>query len=420
LKCAYHPLEEAEERCTVCNITLCKNCHADSQLNDGMCHSCRRQQKISKIYTYIRYSVWGVGITWVIISLFIFTNVESWLDKILIGSTGIAGAILVNFIFAFILSRMLISDLKPHQKLFVALSRYSITGNKVFFNQAVSSMKKVDDIKLYQDALIDHIVSIIILQPHDFPSDWLGYLSEQFHFTEEELLAGIVEFGIDVFENNIFIQHHYQALESYIDILNRTNNEELYNHLVDRIIQEIQKIDLKAVNKPSPVRIPGVDPTQQPQREEPSTIRHRALLTELKLLDSELEEFMEKVNRQADFKIIKDIIDPFELPSVPKNTLAAARSLAFQTQDQPRGPDGIPGTVDDVLDVTKTKICAECGNSFNKADMQSYLFKKTKVNVCNNCFETLKKEGHREPKLLAAIKKPQEYKKSTSEKEQEK
>jgi len=418
LKCAFHPLEDAEERCTVCNITLCKNCYADSELNDGMCHSCRRQQKISKIYTYIRYGVWALGIAWVIIAIIIFSGVKSWLDIILYGSMGIAGAIFTNFIIAYILSRMLISDLAPHQKLFVALSRYSITGNKIFFNQAIKTLNKVEDVRIYQDALMDHIVSILILQPYDLPSDWLGYLSEQFKFTEEELLAGIVEFGVDVFEDNIFIQNHFQALEPFIDILNKTEKVDIYNKLVDRILDEISKVDIDAISKSAPVRIPGVDPARQPTKEEPSTIRHRAFLTEVKLLDAEIEEFMEKQNRQKDFAKIKNIIDNFELPSVPKNTLDAARSLISQRQSpyqakgitQGQGPDGIAGTADDALDVPKVKVCAECSMSFNKDEMISYVFEDVKVNVCRNCGETLEKEGHREPKLLAAIKKPQKNK----------
>ncbi|MHA1505496.1 MAG: hypothetical protein ACTSPT_09950, partial [Candidatus Heimdallarchaeota archaeon] len=279
MKCAYHPLEDADERCTVCNITLCKNCHADSELNDGMCHSCRRQQKIGQMYKYIRYGVWGLGISWIIVAL-------------MYGSIGIAGAIFTNFLIAFILSRMLISDLEPHQKVFVALSRYSITGNKIFFTQSLNAMKKVDDMQIYRDALMDHLISILILQPYDLPTDWLGYLSENFKLTEEEILNGMVEFGIDMFEDNIFIQHHYQAMELFIDILKRTNNVEQYNKLIDRILEEIAKVDLKAVNKKAAARIPGVDPTQQPQREEPSVVRHRAFLTEITMLDSDLEEFM--------------------------------------------------------------------------------------------------------------------------------
>ncbi|MHA1837559.1 MAG: hypothetical protein ACTSVH_06270, partial [Candidatus Heimdallarchaeota archaeon] len=315
---------------------------------------------------------------------------------------------------------MLISDLEPHQKVFVALSRYSITGNKIFFTQSLNAMKKVDDMTIYRDALMDHLISILILQPYDLPTDWLGYLSENFKLTEEEILNGMVEFGIDMFEDNIFIQHHYQALELFIDILKRTSNVEEYNKLIDRILEEIAKVDIKAVNKKAAPRIPGVDPTQQPKRDDPSVIRHRAFLTEITMLDSDLEEFMISQKRQKDFKKIQDIIEQFDLPAVPKNTLAAARALLpTQKGYQTQGPDQLAGTPDDALEVPKVKLCAECEQSFNKDDMLSYVYNDIKVNVCANCAVTLEKEGHREPKLLAAIKKPEAHKKSVNKEEKD-
>jgi len=127
------------------------------------------------------------------------------------------------------------------------------------------------------------------------------------------------------------------------------------------------------------------------------------------MLDGEIEEFMISQKRQDDFVLIRNIIDSFELPAVPKNTLAAARSLLPQAQQQYRGPDkgadGISGTIDDALDVIKTKKCAECGDAFDREIMQRYIYNDVKVNVCNNCAEILEKEGHREPKLLSQVKK---------------
>ena len=73
----------------------------------------------------------------------------------------------------------------------------------------------IDDVsgENYQQCLIK-----LILQSYDLPQDWISYLCENFKQTEEELLNGILEFGTDVFEENIFNHYHYQAIGPFIEI----------------------------------------------------------------------------------------------------------------------------------------------------------------------------------------------------------
>jgi hypothetical protein len=324
-----------------------------------------------------------------------------------------------------LLSRMLLVNLKPHQKVFVALARYSVSGNKVFFTQAIRAMKRVENMELYKDALFDQLVSILILQSYDLPLDWITYFCDNFKLTKEELLEGILKFGTDVFEENIFNQHHYQAIEPYIEVIKEAERDDLYHALIDKVLKRLENTDLKAAMRPPPITyqpMPGQQgmqqqPQSQAQRENPSVIRDRAFLTELKLIDEELKEFLVKSGRDKDWKKLNDVIEVYELPKVPKSTLDAARLMASQTQTQMKGPDGVAGTADDLGDPSKVKICAECGNTFTKDQLISYTFRDISVNVCSDCNQKLEDDGHREPRLLAGIRKPKEHKKLKDEAE---
>ncbi len=408
LKCCYDPKLEAEGHCINCNVPLCKTCVTYAELNEGICRACRRQKSFLKIYGTSRIIICGLGIVFLVVSL-IWISPGNLMNGFVYGLLGVMGAVAINMLTLALMSRFLLSNLEPHQKVFVALARYSVSGNKVFFNQAIKAMKKVEDMFQYKDALFDQLVSILILQPFDLPNEWVEYLCENFIFTEQELLDGILEFGTDVFEENIFNQHHYQAIEPYIEVLKRTEKTELYNKLIDQILERLEKVDLKAVIQPPPVSFQGTQP--QPVREEPSVVKDRAFLTELKLIDYELEEFLTKAKRKKDWKKISEIIEDYELPKVPKSTFEAARAMATQTQQTMKGPNGIPGTADDLGNPNKVKICAECGISFYKDHLSTYVFRDISVNVCSECLATLNKEGHREPRLLASIRKPEEYKK---------
>ena len=414
MKCVYDPEIEAEGRCSLCNVPLCKTCYTEAELNNDLCHACTRQGKIARIYQIIRLSSCGLGLAWVVVAVIIF-NQADFLNRILYGAYGLMGAIFINFITAFILTRMMISDLKPHQRVFVGLSRYAATGNKIFFDQALRAMKKVEDMTSYKDALFDQLVSILILQPYDLPMDWVNYLCENFHLTEEELLSGIIEFGTDVFEENIFNQHYYQAMEPYIEVLKKTENDSLYNNLMDKVMVKLNDVNLQELNKPPVYTIPGQIPQQQQQqRADPKVIRDRAFLTELKLIDSELEEFLIKAKRQKDYDKIKSVIDEFELPAVPKSTFDAVKQLAAgaapaqtgQTPTQTQTPSSdliaLPEQEPDEGTEVK-KRCAECGQFFSKEALQNYEYNKVNLKVCKKCSKILEKEGHREPKLYSEL-----------------
>ena len=422
MKCVYHPLEESEERCTICNVPICKTCKAEADLeHEGACHACTRQIKISKFYQYFRYGSCGLGIVWLVVAMIVFTNVPNFLTRISYGIYGLLGSFVLNFLAAFILTRMMLSDLEPHQRVFVGLSRYAATGNKIFFTQALKAMEKVEDMSQYKDALFDQIVTVLILQPYDLPMDWVGYLAENFKLNEDDLLAGILEFGTDVFYENIFNHSHYQAIEPYIEVLSRTKNHDLYNKLIDDILENLKDIDLKELNKP-PEYIPG-QPGQAPRmkKQDPKTIRDKAFLTELTLIESELEEFLTQTGRDKDYKKIVAFTDNFELPAVPKSSFDAVKALAqgqvpqqsAQTPQQampasPRSDVIAPvqsSIEEEPEDTVQLRTCAECGQSFPKHELVSYAYEKVTVKVCSKCNKKLEKDGHRQPKLLADMNK---------------
>jgi hypothetical protein len=397
----------------------------DAELNDGLCIACSRQKRYFRYYQIFRISTCTLGGVWLVLA-FIVIPIDKWTVNLSYGLLGLLGAFSINMLTLVLLSRFLFVGLKPYQKVFVALARYSVSGNKVFFKQATRAMKKVDNMDQYKDALFDQLVSILILQPFDLPMDWISYLCENFNLTRDELLKGILTFGTDVFEENIFNHHNYQAIEPYIDVLKEAERFDLYNNLMDQILERLDNTDVKAAMRPPTVTyqpsagIPGMQQQQQqaqPKRENPTIIRDRAFLTELKLIDEELKEFLIKSKRKKDWEKIKAVVDIFELPKVPKGTLAAATQLAMQTQQQLKGPDGIAGTADDLGDPSKVKICAECGITFTKDQLLSYKFRDISVNVCHECKQTLENEGHREPRLLANIRKPKEKKKFEEESE---
>ncbi len=431
MKCVYHPIVESEERCAICNVSICKSCVTEAELdNSGACQTCARQAKIGKFYHYFRIGSCATGIIWLIASMIIFSNETKLMTRFSYGLYGLLLSFLLNFLAAFILTRMMISNLKPHQRVFVGLSRYAISGTKIFFNQALKAMSKVDDMSQYQDALFDQIVSILILQPFDLPADWVSYLSENFKITEQELLDGILEFGIDVFYDNIFNHYHYQAIEPYIEILNRQKRDDLYNKLLDDILLRLKNVDLDVLNKP-PEYIPG-QPGQQPtlKKRDPKTIQNTALLSELSLIDVELGDFLKRVGREKDHQKILNFTDNFNLPAVPKSSFDAVKALARgqQSQQQTQQPQqtlqpqqtqqpmlsdsqrnliALPPQQEELAsdETVHLKTCAECGESFAKHELSSYTFEKVKVRVCNKCNKILEADGNRKPKLLANMDK---------------
>ncbi|NHJ31661.1 MAG: hypothetical protein FK732_02255 [Asgard group archaeon] len=418
MKCCYDPEIESDGTCVNCRVPLCKTCLTDADLSDGLCLACNRQKKTFRFFGYFRIGMCSLGMVWLALSfLVIFPG--NMTNGFTYGLLGLLGAFALNTVAAQIIQRSTFWGLKPEQRAFVLLHRYSVSGNKMYFNQAMRALKKIEDMTPFKDALFDNIVSILIYLPYDLPADWIEFLSENFNMTDKELLDGILEFGIDVFEENIFNNHIYQAIEPSIEILKRTDNEKMYHVLVDRILDRLKGIDFKAVSRPSAYVIPGM-PQQQSQQEPPSVIRDRAFLTELKMIDAELEDFLTRTKRDSDWKAIADIINNYELPKVPKSTFEAAKAMAARTQQQMKGPDGIAGTEDDTGDPSKVKICAECGISFSEEHLKAYIFRDISVNVCSECYSTLEKEGHREPRLLASIRKPKEYKKLVEEAEEDK
>jgi len=421
MKCVYHQMVESDNRCDICNVPICKTCTTEAELdNSGACHACTRQGKIAIFYKYFRIASCGVGGIWLVVAMLIFTTVP-FLTRISYGIYGLLGAFVLNFLAAFILTRMMISDLKPHQRVFVGLSRYAVTGNKIFFNQALNAMKKVEDMSMYQDALFDQIVTFLILQPYDLPQDWVTYLAEQFKINDQELLDGILEFGIDVFYENIFNHYHYQAIEPYIEILKRQERDDLYNKLLDDILLRLKDVDVKEVNKP-----PEYNPGQPGQpstmkKQDPKVIRNKAFLTQLTMIEEELGEFLKRVGRAKDFKKILAVTENFELPTVPKSSFDAVKALAKGQQPQqqqaqpsqqqmvasPRSDLIAPPPLEEALpeDTVQLRTCAECGGSFPKHDLLSYTYEKIQVKVCTKCNKSLEADGHRQPTLLGKMEK---------------
>ena len=286
-------------------------------------------------------------------------------------------------------------------------------------------MSKVEDMSIYKDAMFDQIVTVLILQPYDLPYDWVGFLATNFKITEQELLDGILEFGTDVFYENIFNHYHYQAMEPYIEILNRQERDDLYNKLLDDIILRLKDVDLKEINKP-PEYIPG-QPGQPNtmKKQEPKIIRQKAFLTQLTMIDEELGEFLKRVGREKDHKKILEFTENYELPAVPKSSFDAVKALARGQQPQqgqqqqtqqtrqqiptsPRSDLIAPPQQNEEVepdDTVQLRTCAECGGSFPKHELSSYTYEKLKVKVCSKCNKALEADGHREPKLLAKMNK---------------
>jgi len=411
LKCCYHPDQEAEGTCTYCNIPLCKTCLTDAGLNDGSCKVCLRQKQYVRVYNYMRIIVCSLGVGWMVLAFFIFDTSQGWSNALTYGILGLVGAFIINMVALTIFSRTLLSNLEPHQKLFVALSRYSVTGHKNFFTQAVNAMKKIDNLEAYKDALYEQLIAILILQPYDLPMGWSAYLSETFKLNEEEMLLELLTYGREIFMENIFENHHYQAIEPLIEILNKTARKDFYNELINKIMARLESVDLKAIKRSQPLQFAGgmgQQPSQPIRRESPVVLQDKAFLTELKLIDEELEEFLTKENRKDDWTKISEIIEQFELPRVPKNTFEAARSLATQQvtqQQQPGVPATLPKELEEIQeDPSKRKRCAECGAQFTKEQMKRYHYEGISVNVCTHCYSILEKEGHREPKQLAQLR----------------
>ncbi|MEA2071495.1 MAG: hypothetical protein U9O98_09420 [Asgard group archaeon] len=406
MKCVYHPTVEAEERCSICNVPFCSECSTEASLNEGRCKTCRHQIKIQKIYQIVRFSMCGAGLVWAVLAFILFEG--DTMTKISYGLYGILGVLVINFVSQFIFMRLLLSNLKPHQKVFVGLARYAATGHKVFLDQALNNYDKIKDKEQYRDALFDQIVSIIILQPYDFPKDWVEYFSETFDISQEELLEGMLEFGQDVFYENIINRSHYQAMEPYFQIIKRTENHKLFHEFMDEIVEKVQQIDIKKLSKPEPIQIPGTDKQETPVRD-PQAIQDKAFLTELKLLEKEIETFLTDNDREEDWETIKAVIKNFKLPPVPKSTFEAAKQMATRQQTQQQLPSEQLPEGEQVIETAEPsapviKDCAECGNAFPVNEMETYTFNDISVKVCRKCREKLEEEGHRELTLLAELR----------------
>ncbi|MHA1462227.1 MAG: hypothetical protein ACTSQ0_04070, partial [Candidatus Heimdallarchaeota archaeon] len=108
MKCVYHPMVESDNRCDICNVPICKTCTTEAELdNSGACHACTRQGKIAIFYKYFRIASCGVGGIWLVVAMLIFTTVP-FLPRISYGIYGLLGAFVLNFLAAFILTRMMI------------------------------------------------------------------------------------------------------------------------------------------------------------------------------------------------------------------------------------------------------------------------------------------------------------------------
>lgn len=421
MKCVYHLETEAEEKCSRCGAPLCDICYTDAELNEELCKICRRELRAFRIVRYVQLGSCGLGIAWVIVALFLpFGGLDFW-SKLLIGFAGIAAAFVINYIAIFIMTRTLFAGLEPQNKAILNLHRYAVTGMKQYFNQAIKIMNKLPDFERYKDAFYDQLVTILILQHFDLPTDWVDYFSEIFKVEEEELLENILVYGTDVFYENIFNNYNYQAIEPFIEITKRTDRDDLFNKLVDEILTNLENVDLTELTKPSSYSIPGMPQQQQQvQRESPTVLRQKALLTELKLIEEDLKQYLKHVDREEDFQKIKQIIDQYELPAVPKNTFDAVKMIgkqpqqtqqAQQTPTQPQQvstQSQVPGLIAPPPQSEETtteqevhmRTCAECGKKFSKEQLKSYKFEDIKVKVCSDCLTLLKKEGNRKPKQL--------------------
>ncbi|MCF2144082.1 MAG: hypothetical protein K9W42_10305 [Candidatus Heimdallarchaeota archaeon] len=331
MKCCYHPDQEAEGSCAYCAVPLCKTCLVDAKPNNGYCLTCLRQKQFARTFNYLRLLVWFAGIAWMILAYFIFepTQGDDWSYALAFSVLGPVVAVIINRLMFHVFIRLLLSNLEPQQRFFVALFRYSLTGKKSFFTQAVNALKRVPNPEYYKDAFYEQLIAVLILQPFALPAYWSDHLSSASGVKEEELLCELLTYGREIFLENIFKNHHYQAITTFIELLEKTALKDPYNELIDSIMARLESVDLEEIKRYQPHKIANRIVLQAKQEEPQKVLVDKAFLTELKLIEEDLEIFFRNENRSKDWRKIAEITKQLQLPMMPKATFEAARYPAI-------------------------------------------------------------------------------------------
>ena len=327
MKCCYHPDQEAEGSCAYCAVPLCKTCLVDAKPNNGYCLTCLRQKQFARTFNYLRLFVWFAGIAWMILAYFIFepTQGGDWSYALAFSVLGPVVAVIINRLMFHVFIRLILSNLKPQQKFFVAFFRFSLTGKKNFYSQALNAINQVPNPEVYKDAFYERFIAVLILQPFALPANWSANVSKAWKLSEEEMLLELLTYGREIFLINIFKNHHYQAITTFIELLEKTALKDPYNELIDSIMACLESVDLEEIKRYQPHKVANRIVLQAKQQEPQKVLVDKAFLTELKLIEEELETFLMKENRLKDWREIAEISKQLQLPMIPKATFEAAR-----------------------------------------------------------------------------------------------
>lgn len=299
--CAFHYENPSDGECSNCGLSICE---ADTEYDasaNRLCQLCFNITRAKPILRYIQIGLWGIVIASVIVLWSILGSQGIWYALIPV--------VLILFAPYFLrplIMRLYFRDLTPGESILPILRYFEASGNLDHYKMFIKFIKQIDkeELEKIQQPLYQYLVPALAFNFSKLPENWESEVTDHLKITRKEFItlltqdyrAILIQTAVHNAQANMSMFMYYLSEDA--------NDPDLLKEYIKEIVSsDVMKLDEESLN----------------------TI-YKNLLEDLYLYEDKFYDTCDELGLSKEKLLLKQLIDRFEPPLVPKNQIEAVLS----------------------------------------------------------------------------------------------
>ncbi|MHA2358069.1 MAG: hypothetical protein ACXABK_04805 [Candidatus Heimdallarchaeaceae archaeon] len=298
--CAYHYDNKSDGNCIQCGLAVCNlDMHYNASA-ERICQICFNITRAKKIVRYIQIGSY-------VVTFGLFVLVWQLTGNLWYGLLPLVLVFLTPYLLRPVIIRLYFRELKPVEGLLPIVRYFEISGSDDYYKLLTRTLDKLtdDELENIKPRLYEYLVPALAFNFSKLPEEWEEDLVKKLRMTKEQFVGVLTQ--------------DYRKILIQTAVHNAQENMSKFLIYLGEISQDKDILKEYIYEITSPDVLSSTD-------EELNKIYNK-LLEELYLYEEQFYEICDDLKLEKQKDLIKQLIDRYEPPPVPKNQIEAVMTI---------------------------------------------------------------------------------------------
>ena len=312
--CAFHYTNNSDGNCVQCGLALCSLDQLYNASAERICQICVNITRAKKIVRYIQIGSYAI-------TFGLFFLIWQLTGSLWYGLLPLVLVFLTPYLLRPLITRLYFRNLKPIEGVLPVIRYFEVSGSDDYYKILLKTVAKLTDeeLELLKPQMFEYLVPTLAFNFAKLPEDWEEELVKKLRMTREQF-AEILTQDYRKILIQTAVHNPQENMSSFIIYLSEMGQDK---DILKEYIYEITSPDVLSSSD-----------------EELNKIYDK-LLEDLYLFEEKFYEICDELKLDKQKLLIKQLIDRYEPPPVPKNQIEAVMTIEQLREKRRQEKEGV-------------------------------------------------------------------------------